>query len=94
MKWLNPDKTEIDLSGMTCHMQIRSMVNGVLLLNRTMESGITITDNLIHVTATPEDTSSISYPTGVYDLFITDSNGSTTKLIYGDVFIVENVTDV
>lgn len=90
-KWLQPDRTPIDLTGCQVRMQIRA-VTGDLLLDRSLNDGVRITDSVIYISVRANEIATIAVRQGVYDVFITDSLGMAHKVLFGEVRIIQAVT--
>lgn len=96
LTWTNPDGTAINTTDYTAKMQIRRMVNDIVLVDLSTDGetgGITVSnDGIIEINISAESTKSITNLKGVYDLLIISPTGYVTKLIEGGVTIVREVT--
>ncbi len=87
--------TAVDLTGFTARMQIRSSIgDSTALIEMTTENGgisITAVDGQIDLFISSDDTASLSFNSGVYDLELNDS-GEVTRLVMGKVNLSKEVT--
>jgi hypothetical protein len=96
VEYKDSNNNAIDLTGATAKMQVRDVAGGTKLAFTltSPNSGITITGHLgkINVKMTPAQTNKMFYPKSSYDLMITDSNGTKTKLLEGFMTLSRSVT--
>ena len=89
-------KTPVDLTGCTARMQIRSKVESpeVLLTLTTENGGIALggTAGTISLLIDADDTTALTWTSGVYDLEIVFPGGQVRRLMYGSVVVSPEVT--
>lgn len=86
-----------DLAGFTARMHVRGKIEDPdpPLLSMTTENGkieIDPVEGKITLVLEPEDTTGVSWRTGVYDLELIDSAGFVSRILYGSVTISPEVT--
>lgn len=87
--------TPVPLVGYTAKMQIRETIDSSVILELTnLNGGITIdsANYTITVTMTSAQTALFSFPTAIYSLELTDSNGDVTTFIQGNLTLIQEVT--
>lgn len=91
--YVDQDGNPVDLTGYSAQMMFRTTVDGenppVITLS-SPSSGIVIQGSLGLVTFTISATQTALLSNGmemVYDLFITDTNGIVTALLFGDAVV-------
>ena len=95
LTWRNPDQSPIDVTGYTAKMQVRvSKSDSTAVLTLQTGSGITLggTAGTITLNASATATNSLDAGTFVYDLELTSSNGTVTRLIEGSFTVSGQVT--
>lgn len=96
LAWLNPDRTPIDLTGCTARMQVREEYASPLpLLELTTENGgITLggAAGTIDLLSSDEDTATMEWNGGVFDIEIAHPNGDVTRLAQGSISVSPEVT--
>jgi hypothetical protein len=96
--WTGPKPAQlpIDLTGCTARMQVRAETESpdVLLELTTENTGITIDGaaGAIGLYISAEDTSAITWGSGVWDIEIIHPNGEVTRLAQGSVSVSPEVT--
>ena len=82
----------IDLTGATVSMQIRQTPSAVT--SKDWSSYITLdgANGVFTIDVPSSQTTDFEYQKGVYDIEIVTSGGKTHKLLYGEVRIVDEVT--
>ena len=96
VEYTDSNSLPINLSGATAKMQVRDTKGGSKL-SFTLTSpfdGIVIDGPLGKVTCTmtPAQTNKLFYPKSSYDIMITDSNNTKTKLLEGFLTLSRSVT--
>jgi len=96
VEYIDSNNLPINLSGATAKMQVRDTKGGSKL-SFTLTSpfdGIVIDGPLGKVTCTmaPAQTNKLFYPKSSYDIMITDSNNTKTKLLEGFLTLSRSVT--
>lgn len=96
VEYLDNNNLPINLSGATAKMQVRDTKGGSKL-SFTISSpfeGIVIDGPAGRVTCTmtPAQTSKLFHPKSSYDLMITDTNNTKTKLLEGFLTLSRSVT--
>lgn len=90
--------TPIDLTGCTARMQIREeKTASAVLLELTTENGrLTITpeEGRVDLLLTDEETTEVTWETGVWDLEIVHPGGEVTRLVEGTVSVSLEVTRI
>lgn len=89
--------TPVDLSGFTARMQIRATATAANppLVSLTSTAGDIVLDNTaktVTVTIAAGVTAAYTFYTGVYDLELASATSVVTRLMYGDVTVVDEVT--
>lgn len=87
--------TPVSLTGLSAKMQLRETIDSSTILELTnLNGGISIdpTYYTITVTMTSLQTALFSFPTAVYSLELTDSNGDVTTFIQGNLTLIQEVT--
>ena len=82
----------IDISGSTASAMIRETYQDptpAAVFDCVIPVG---TDGIIQIGLTPEQTASLSFDKGVYDIEITYSNGAKDRILQGNVVISKEVT--
>lgn len=81
-----------DLSGYTGELIVRDEPEGTPLVTLDTNNGgiILDSDGNIQLNISDEDTTTIAWQTGVYDLTITSPGGTTDALLFGN-FVVRGV---
>lgn len=96
LRWSDPSKTPIDLTGCTARMQVRADVDAVLaLLTLTTENGgITLGGpaGTVDLFIADEDTAVITWDGGVWDLEIQHPGGDVIRLAEGSISVSPEVT--
>lgn len=95
LTWRNPDQSPIDITGYTGKMQVRaSKADPDAVLTLQTGSGITLggVNGTITLSASATATDALSAGTYVYDLELTSSNGTVTRLIEGAFTVSGQVT--
>lgn len=91
-----PANTPIDLTGCTARMHIRAKLPEVttLLVLTTENSRITLggVAGTVDLFVSDEDTTLISWTSGVWDLEIAHPNGDVTRLAEGSISVSKEVT--
>jgi len=87
----------ISLVGASAKMQVRDTKGGSKLaftLNSQPSGGITIDGSLgkLTIQMSPAQTNKLFYPKSSYDIMLTDSNGTKTKLVEGFITLSRSVT--
>ena len=86
----------IDLTGCTAKMQVRSSITApTILLELSSVNGAIVlggSSGTIQLFLNPEQTASINWTSGVYDLEINFNANDTRKLLFGTVTVVQEVT--
>lgn len=91
LTWRNPDGTPINLTGYTAEMRVARNKGGTLVLNPTTENGqieITALSGLILINVDAADTLDVESGIYVYEVDLTSSNGTVTRLLEGQ-FVVD-----
>ena len=87
--------TPIPLTGFTAKMQLRETIDSSVILELThLNGGISIdtANYTITVTMTSAQTALFNFPTAIYSLELTDSNGDVTTFIQGNLTLIQEVT--
>lgn len=96
LRWLNPDKTPIDLTGCTARMQVREEVESTAaLLELTTENGriaLGGTAGTVDLLVDAGATAAITWTGGVFDLEIVHPGGEVTRLAQGSCCVSPEVT--
>jgi hypothetical protein len=96
LRWLNPDKTPIDLTGCTARMQVREEVESTaVLLELTTENGRIVlggTAGTVEFDVDPVTTAGITWSGGAWDLEIVHPGGEVTRLAQGSCCVSPEVT--
>lgn len=95
LTWRNPDGSPIDVTGYTAKMQVRaSKADSTALLTLQTGSGITLggAAGTITLNASASATGGIDAGGYVYDLEMTSSDGTVTRLIEGAFTVSGQVT--
>lgn len=96
LTWRAPDGTPIDLSGCTARMQVRAEVESptVLLSLTTENGGLTLggVAGTVELYVSDEDTGTITWDAGVWDLEVVHPSGEVTRLAQGYVAVSPEVT--
>lgn len=86
----------VDLTGCSARMQVREKIDSedVLLSLSTMDGRITLGDaaGTVALRVEAEDTTDITWKTGVYDLEIEFADGTVRRLFGGSVSVSPEVT--
>lgn len=99
-EWKDASKVNIDLTGYTARLQVRSETDSsTSLLELTTENGrITLNDpttGVIQLYVSAADTAALTFNTGVYDLELQHTASGRTivdNIVYGSVSLRKNVT--
>lgn len=96
VEYLDNNNLPINLTGATAKMQVRDTKGGSKL-SFTISSpfeGIVIDgpEGKVTCTMTPAQTSKLFHPKSSYDLMITDTNNTKTKLLEGFLTLSRSVT--
>lgn len=98
LRWLQPDRTPMDLSGCTARMQVRAEVESpAVLLTLTTEDGriaLGGTAGTIDLIVSDGDTAPLAWGCGVWDLEIEHPGGDVTRLAQGSISVSPEVTRV
>lgn len=92
--WKTPRGALVDLTGCGARMQIRSEVNGPLLLDASDFIALGGTNGTVDLVIPDEDTGAIDWESGTYDLLIDHPGGDVTPFAAGGVGIREGATRV
>lgn len=97
VEYKDDNNLPISLVGASAKMQVRDTKGGSKLaftLTSQPSGGITIdgANGKITVVMTPAQTSKLFYPKASYDIMLTDSNGTKTKLVEGFISLSRSVT--
>ncbi|WP_047474688.1 hypothetical protein, partial [Delftia sp. ZNC0008] len=96
LRWLNPDKTPIDLTGCTARMQVREEIESTAaLLELTTENGriaLGGTAGTVDLLVDASTTAAIAWTGGVFDLEIVHPSGAVTRLAEGSCCVSPEVT--
>ncbi|SOE35305.1 hypothetical protein [Delftia acidovorans] len=96
LRWLNPDKTPIDLTGCTARMQVREEVESTaVLLELTTENDRLVlggTAGTVDLLVDASTTATITWSSGVHDLEIVHPGGEVTRLAEGSCCVSPEVT--
>lgn len=96
LRWLNPDKTPVNLTGCHAKLQARKTASDAVALITLSDTqgGITLGGALgtILLQLTSVQTSKFSWTDGVYDLVITLTNGEVVRLCEGAITVSQGVT--
>lgn len=88
----------VDLTGCTARMHVRSEVKSptVLLDLTTANGGVTLggAAGTVDLYLTDDQTTAITWTSGVYDLEVEFANGDVRRLLYGSVTVSPEVTRV
>ena len=94
--WQDIHGIAIDMTNYTADMQMRAFVDDAAILFElsTTNNRIIITPltGTIELYISADDTMTLTWPDGVYDLEVTSPTGDVTRLIEGKVTTVKNVT--
>lgn len=99
--WTDSEGDPVDLTGYRVRCQVRESADSSSTLlsidSATPVSGITVgsldTDGGIDITVAPAVTGALNFDgIAVYDLMVTSPAGVVTRLIHGNVSLVETVT--
>lgn len=94
--WTDQNNNPINLTNYTASMQIRSAIGGTVFASLNTTNGYVSlggTAGTITLTLPPSVTSNMPPTTGgVYDLFLSTSGGTVTRLLTGTVTVVAAVT--
>lgn len=94
--WKDSDGNVVDLTGYTARMQVRQTVPATtILLSATTENGKLViegVDGKVTILLSAEDTTAITWLTGVYDLELISGDGVVTRLLEGSVSVSREVT--
>lgn len=85
----------VDLTGFTARMQIRETIESTTtLVSLTEASGITLggTAGTIGITITATATALLDFDSAVYDLEVVSAGGIVTPVVYGNVYLNDEVT--
>ena len=86
--YTDDDEVSVDVSGWTVESQIREYPEAINHIDFTGTADSTG----FHLTMDGDTTSRLHFAMGVYDVFITDGNGTRAKLIEGHVKVIPEVT--
>ncbi len=96
LRWLNPDKTPIDLTGCTARMQVREEIESTAaLLELTTDNGriaLGGTAGTVDLLVDASTTAAIAWTGGVFDLEIVHPSGEVTRLAEGSCCVSPEVT--
>lgn len=96
LTWTTSAGAAIDLTGCTARMDIRAKVDDTAkLLTLTTENDRIVlgdTAGTVDLLIEDEDTTGITWKSGVWDLEIAHPNGDVTRLAYGSVSVSKEVT--
>jgi hypothetical protein len=86
--YCDPTETPIDVTGWTALLQLRTSPGSVVLLSLTDSAGITVgtTDGTFAVAMTADQTAALDQDC-CYDLLVTDTGGTKTRLVEGSVSV-------
>lgn len=87
--------TPVDMTGYDARMTIKDKVGGTVLLAMTVANSMIVLDNTaktITLTIPAATTEGFTWNTGVYDLEMVSAGGVVTRLLYGSVCLVKEVT--
>lgn len=95
--WRSKLKRPINLTGYTARLQIRaSAADPTVLLELSTSNGriiITPLAGKIELIVSDEDTSLLTFKSGVYDLKLFAPDGTSYRLLEGKILISEGVTE-
>ena len=96
LRWLNPDKTSIDLTGCTARMQVREEIESTAaLLELTTDNGriaLGGTAGTVDLLVDASTTAAIAWTGGVFDLEIVHPSDEVTRLAQGSCCVSPEVT--
>ncbi|EPD40148.1 hypothetical protein HMPREF9702_04004 [Delftia acidovorans CCUG 15835] len=96
LRWLNPGKTPIDLTGCTARMQVREEIESTAaLLELTTDNGriaLGGTAGTVDLLVDASTTAAIAWTGGVFDLEIVHPSGEVTRLAQGSCCVSPEVT--
>ena len=87
--------TPVSLASFTARMKIRATASSTTVLESLTDSdGITLdnTNHTITITISATDTAAYTFTQGVYDLELASSGGVVTRLLEGNVTVLDEVT--
>jgi hypothetical protein len=94
--WKDSAGVAINLTGFTAAAQIRTKIDGALLLDMTTANSRIVLGGAagtIQLLVVSDDTRALKpVKNGVWDLELTDAAGKVTRLLEGDAFISPEVT--
>ncbi|MBD9406300.1 hypothetical protein IB236_13205 [Acidovorax sp. ACV02] len=93
-RWKTPSGTPVDLTGCGARMQIRSEVDGPLLLDVSDFIALGGVNGTVDLVIPDETTGAIEWEGGIYDLLIDHPGGDVTPFAAGGVGILEGATHV
>lgn len=86
--YTDDDEVSIDMTGWTVESQIREFVESIHAISFETSAD----ETGIHMSLDKETTKQLRFARGVYDVFITDTMGTRTKLMEGHVDVIGGVT--
>lgn len=96
LRWLNPDKTPIDLTGCAARMQVREDIDApAVLLELSTDNGriaLGGTAGTVELLVDAVTTAAIAWESGVWDLEIAHPGGDVTRLAEGPISVRREVT--
>ena len=96
LRWLNPDKTPIDLTGCAARMQVREDIDApTVLLELSTDNGriaLGGTAGTVELLVDAVTTAAIAWESGVWDLEIAHPGGDVTRLAEGSISVRREVT--
>ena len=96
LRWLNPDRTPIDITGCTARMQVREEVESTAaLLELTTENGriaLGGTAGTVDMLVDADTTAAITWSGGGFDLEIMHPGGGVKRLAPGSLCVSPEVT--
>lgn len=98
VQWLDSAGSPIDLTGASALMQIKPAPEvSDVYLELSTDNGRIILDPVngkLHLFVPAAFVSSIGWTNGVYDIFVTLSDGRVKKLLQGNICVASNVTEI
>lgn len=91
LQWLTPH----DLLDYEARMDIKDRVGGTILMSLTSANGrilISNAEKTITLVFQPEDTNTVPWSTGVYDLEMVAPGGYVTPILFGSFGLIDQVT--
>jgi hypothetical protein len=93
--WTDSNNTPIPTTNYSAKMQIKIRKEKPAVLTLSSETGeIVLADNTITLNLSSEQTTLLDYKEYIYDLFLTHTDGTVVKLLYGIISTIPAITDL